>query len=365
MKVNTVRKRILRDTLKNYVMALIILGIAAALFMGGCYLVLSRFVWYGTEPQYAFLHWVHVNWELVLVSSILLGVFLISVIFLVRVLRNMQAVIQATENIYLENDALIDLPPDLSELEAQLNQIKINMEHKERAAREAEQRKNDLIVYLAHDLKTPLTSVIGYLSLLQDEKNISEDLREKYTAIALNKSERLEDLINEFFEITRFNLSKLTLETSNVNLTRMVEQIAYEFRPMFAEKNLEYELDLEEDMYADCDVDKLERVFDNLLKNAFHYSYEGTKITIKGNQQKDNINFEFLNAGKTIPEEKLNRLFEQFFRLDSARTSGSGGAGLGLAIAKEIVELHQGTLSVWSKDERICFTLNIPKVIKK
>lgn len=332
--------------------------------MGMCYLVLSRVIWYGTEPQYVFLHWIHRNWELVLISSILFGVFLISIVFLIRVLQNMQAVIQATENIYLENDALINLPPDLSELETQLNQIKINMEHKERAAREAEQRKNDLIVYLAHDLKTPLTSVIGYLSLLQDEKNISEELREKYTGIALNKSERLEDLINEFFEITRFNLSKLTLEASHVNLTRMIAQIAYEFRPMFKEKNLEYEIELEEDMCADCDVDKLERVFDNLLKNAFHYSYEGTIIKIKGNQQKDRLHFEFLNTGKTIPEEKLNRLFEQFFRLDSARTSGSGGAGLGLAIAKEIVELHQGTLSVWSKDEKICFTLEIPKVIK-
>lgn len=110
-------------------------------------------------------------------------------------------------------------------------------------AKKAEKRKNDLIVYLAHDLKTPLSSVIGYLNLLKDEQQISDELREKYLSISLDKAERLEDLINEFFEITRFNLSNITLEYRMINLTRMLEQLVYEFKPMLAEKNLTCSMD--------------------------------------------------------------------------------------------------------------------------
>jgi two-component system sensor histidine kinase VanS len=229
-----------------------------------------------------------------------------------------------------------------------------------RAAKEAEQRKNDLIVYLAHDLKTPLTSVIGYLSLLRDEREISEELQEKYLGVALEKAERLEDLINEFFEITRFNLTHLTLEKERVNLSRMLEQIVFEFRPMFLEKGIAYEMEIEPGLSIVCDVDKMERVFDNLLKNAVNYTPEGGKIRVAAGKEAESVVITFWNTGRTIPKEKLERIFEQFFRLDSARRSSSGGAGLGLAIAKEIVELHGGKIWAASEDGTVEFTVEIP-----
>ena len=213
---------------------------------------------------------------------------------------------------------------------------------------------------LAHDLKTPLASVIGYLNLLHDERQISEELREKYLSISLNKAERLEDLINEFFEIARFNLSTITLQYSRINLTRLLEQLIYEFKPMLQEKNLSCQLSIAEDVMLRCDADKIQRVFDNLFRNAIIYSFENTAIDIVATEQADKLRISFINHGDTIPEEKLDRIFEQFYRLDTARSTKSGGAGLGLAIAKQIVELHGGTITAKSEQERDEFEVILP-----
>ena len=264
-------------------------------------------------------------------------------------------------------DALIDeeskdvvLSPELVATEKKINYIKHTLAERKLAAEVAEQRKNDLVVYLAHDLKTPLTSVIGYLTLLRDENQISEELREKYLSISLEKAELLEDLINEFFEITRFNLSNITLEYSRVNMTRLLEQLSFEFKPMLMEKKLQCELEMEPDIMVRCDVDKMQRVLDNLLRNAVNYSFEGGTIRIIADSVQDRFIIKFINSGNTIPKEKLDRIFEQFYRLDTARSSRSGGAGLGLAIAKEIVELHGGSISARSENEIIEFEVNIP-----
>ena len=225
---------------------------------------------------------------------------------------------------------------------------------------EWEQRKNDLIMYLAHDLKTPLSSVIGYLTLLRDESQISKELREKYLSITLGKAERLEDLINEFFEITRFNIYDITLQYTKINLTRLLEQLVYEFKPMLKSKNLQCNLCVDDDIMLRCDADKIQRVFDNLLRNAVIYSFENTDITISAQCHEDTVSIIFCNHGDTLPEEKLNRIFEQFYRLDAARSTSSGGAGLGLAIAKQIVELHNGTIVAESQEDQNKFSITLP-----
>lgn len=264
-------------------------------------------------------------------------------------------------------DALIDenaedvvLSPELAAIEKKINYMKHTLKQRKLQTELAEQRKNDLVVYLAHDLKTPLTSVIGYLTLLRDESKISEELKEKYLSISLEKAERLEDLINEFFEITRFNLSNITLEYSRVNLTRLLEQLTYEFKPMLLEKNLTCELEIAPDTMMKCDANKMQRVFDNLLRNAVNYSFDDGTIHISAVQNEDYLIIKFTNCGNTIPREKLERIFEQFYRLDAARSSRNGGAGLGLAIAKEIVELHKGTITAKSDNEVTEFEVTIP-----
>ncbi|MDR0885881.1 MAG: HAMP domain-containing histidine kinase [Clostridiales Family XIII bacterium] len=326
--------------------------------------VASFWIWHGDELLYQiYFHFFKYN----IFFTLLFGFglcFFIALIHAWRItLGYIEVMLDATVQTNDDDDNLIELPNQLREVELQLNSIKMQARENERNARDSEQRKNDLVVYLAHDLKTPLTSVIGYLSLLTEEQQISEPLREKYLSIALEKSERLEDLINEFFEITRFNLSTLTLEPSRVNLTRMLEQMVFEFSPMLAEKNLTCHLEVASDIMIKLDVGKMQRVFDNLLRNAISYSYAGSEIHIFVHADEANLSIRFVNHGDTIPEEKLSRIFEQFYRLDSSRASRSGNAGLGLAIAKEIVELHRGTIEAISADDTIIFEVHIPTVL--
>lgn len=276
-----------------------------------------------------------------------------------KVIRYIDELQNAAGKLFDKTVSYIEFSPELSEVGARMNRLKQKAEKNERMAKESEQRKNDLIMYLAHDLKTPLSSVIGYLTLLRDEKQISPELRGKYLSIALDKAERLEDLINEFFEIARFNLSEISLQYSQIDLTLLLEQLVFEFKPMLAEKNLMCELQVPKNMLLRCDADKIQRVFDNLLRNAVLYSYRGTKISITAETQEREIVIHFKNHGDTIPAEKLSQIFEQFYRLDAARNAG-GGAGLGLAIARQIVELHGGTINAESAANMVEFTVTIP-----
>ena len=289
-----------------------------------------------------------------------IGFLLIFAAFWFKTLGYLDKVIKATEAVYRSETELIILPDVLKEVENQLNQIKLNIIEGRNAAKEAEQRKNDLIVYLAHDLKTPLTSVIGYLTLLKDERDISDELKQKYVSVSLDKASRLEGLIDEFFEITRYNLTSLSLEISEINLTRMIEQIAYEFNPVLNEKNLKFEFSLELDVKLRCDAGKMRRVFDNLIRNAVSYSYPGTAISLSGGRACGMVKIKVGNNGDTIPPEKLSRLFEQFYRADGARATGAGGAGLGLAIAKEIIERHGGTITAFSGYNLVEFEVAVP-----
>lgn len=266
---------------------------------------------------------------------------------------------EATDKLFDKNTDYIELSPELGEIAVKINALKQEAEQNARLAKENEQRKNDLIMYLAHDLKTPLSSVVGYLSLLHDEPQISEELREKYLTIARDKAQRLEELINEFFEITRFNLSEITLQYTEINLTRLLEQLIFEFNPTLQEKKLSCRLNAPQRMSLRCDANKIQRVFDNLLRNAILYSYPDTSITITVEKQEEQAKVVFENFGNPISKEKLSQIFEQFYRLDAGRST-VGGTGLGLAIAKQIVELHKGSIFAQSEAETIRFTVILP-----
>lgn len=277
--------------------------------------------------------------------------------------KAMEETQKAITGIYENPEKKISLPANFHDMEMELNEVRIKTHADQQAAKEANQRKNDLIMYMAHDLKTPLTSVIGYLTLVAGEPDIPMDVKEKYMTIALKKSHRLEDLINEFFDITRFNFSHMVLEKSTVNLSMMLQQMVSEFMTELDQKGLQTKCTIEPDVMAVCDVGKMERVFDNLLKNIVNYSYAGTEISVSLIQREDGgIEIMTENRGKTIAPEMIEHIFDQFFRLDGSRSTQTGGSGLGLAVAKEIIERHDGAITCESQDEIIRFRIVLPGV---
>jgi two-component system, OmpR family, sensor histidine kinase VanS len=299
------------------------------------------------------------------IEAITLIVILIFLVILLKVsiswfTKYFDEVSAGMDKLAEESDGEIILSPELDFMENKLNQIKNNLEKQKKAALDAEQRKNDLVVYLAHDIKTPLTSVIGYLSLLDEAPDMPPEQKAKYVGITLEKANRLEQLINEFFEITRFNLQTIVLNKEKINLLFMLQQLADEFYPMLTPLEKQVSVNVPEVLTLWGDADKLARVFNNILKNAIAYSYENSVIDISAKQQDKNIVITFTNQGNPIPQAKLETIFEKFYRLDSARSTNTGGAGLGLAIAQEIVTAHDGTISVESNTENTTFTVKLP-----
>lgn len=300
-----------------------------------------------------------------LYSTILLFLIwtLLFLVLLYRMLKKIfsyiNAVSDASNKLLDENISIIKLPNGLEEIQNKMNILKMTSEKNARLAKESEKRKNDLIVYLAHDLKTPLTSLIGYFSLIDEAKDMPSQQREKYVKIALEKSYKLEDLINELFYIARFNSETIILEKQEINLNMIIEQIIDDFYPMLKELEKEIQYSSNENIKIYADPDKLYRAFNNLLKNAVNYSID-TTIRIETSTYDDKVNILISNKAKKIPKEKLDKIFEKFYRVDSSRTSRTGGGGLGLAIVKEIINLHGGNVHATNDDEYIKFYVQLP-----
>lgn len=260
-----------------------------------------------------------------------------------------------------DHNNVIKLPREFAQAETELTRLKADAAAHEQMLLAETQRKNDLITYLAHDLKTPLASVIGYLSLLDETPDLPAELKAKYTGVALDKAFRLEQLINEFFDITRFNLQQIVVNKERIPLAFMLEQMSDEFYPMLSEGNKNAVVSVPEDLVLIGDADKLARVFNNILKNAVAYSAPGSDIIIKARRLVETMaEITFTNFGNPIPGHKLETIFEKFYRLDNSRSTATGGAGLGLAIAREIVQAHGGTIGARSDLNETVFTVVLP-----
>ncbi|AJH72576.1 MULTISPECIES: vancomycin resistance histidine kinase VanS [Bacillus cereus group] len=358
-------KRKLYQYILTIVMAAVVFVLFLRLFIQG---TLGEWIVRFLENSYHLERWdamiiyqytIRNNIEIFIYVAVAISILILCRVMLLKFVKYFEEINTGIDILIQNEDKQIELSAELEFMEQKLNTLKRTLEKREHDAKLAEQRKNEVVMYLAHDIKTPLTSVIGYLILLDEAPDMPREQKAKYVHITLDKAYRLEQLIDEFFEITRYNLQTITLTKKHIDLYYMLVQMTDEFYPQLAAKGKQVVLHVSEDLTVFGDADKLARVFNNILKNATAYSKDDSVIDITANLSEDVVSIVFENDGN-IPKDKLATIFEQFYRLDDARSSDTGGAGLGLAIAKEIIVQHGGQIYAESNDNSTIFTVELP-----
>ncbi|WP_346989009.1 vancomycin resistance histidine kinase VanS [Bacillus sp. SW7] len=358
-------KRKLYQYILTIVMAAVVFVLFLRLFIQG---TLGEWIVRFLENSYHLERWdamiiyqytIRNNIEIFIYVAVAISILILCRVMLLKFVKYFEEINTGIDILIQNEDKQIELSAELEFMEQKLNTLKRTLEKREHDAKLAEQRKNEVVMYLAHDIKTPLTSVIGYLILLDEAPDMPREQKAKYVHITLDKAYRLEQLIDEFFEITRYNLQTITLTKKHIDLYYMLVQMTDEFYPQLAAKGKQVVLHASEDLTVFGDADKLARVFNNILKNATAYSKDDSVIDITANLSEDVVSIVFENDGN-IPKDKLATIFEQFYRLDDARSSDTGGAGLGLAIAKEIIVQHGGQIYAESNDNSTIFTVELP-----
>ncbi len=303
---------------------------------------------------------------LIVVLYLILGVavFAVTFLFLQRdALEYITKISAAMQNIAagdLNTSVEVVGDDEFSVMAANINRMVEEIRDLMDKERESERTKNELITNVAHDLRTPLTSIIGYLELLSGPVQLEPEMQEKYINITYTKAKRLQKLIEDLFGFTKLNYGKISMRVSQVDIIKLLSQLLEEFYPNFMEKELSYELQSNvPSQVITADGNLLARLFDNLLGNAIKYGAEGKKILVKVHADAEFVTVSVTNYGYVIPQEELPLLFEKFYRVEQSRSTNTGGTGLGLAIAKNIVEMHGGTIGVTSDLSGTVFTVKL------
>lgn len=293
-----------------------------------------------------------------------IGLFVITLLFMRRPVRAVDSIADALASPGLTKGDPVELPKNLKTTQSELELLQMRIIRDEMAAKAAEERKNELVTYLAHDIRTPLTSVRGYLELISEADGMSAERQREFAGRALLKADRLESLVEELFEITRYNMQNIPIERENLDVGLLCQQIAEEFYPQAQSRDLAIEVDAEEGLTAFWDSSRMGRVLENILKNAMVHGSANSTVIIRAmpdGQDGDAIILSVSNQGKEISPEHLEHIFDRFYRGDTARGQATGGAGLGLAIAKEIVEAHGGEIKAESEGGLTTFTIRLPR----
>lgn len=252
------------------------------------------------------------------------------------------------------DDELSDIAQQLNTMAAQLHRL-MEQQH------QAEQSKNELITNVAHDLRTPLTAVLGYLELLTNGPALSEENKTRYLSIVLQKAKHLQHMIEELFGFTKLNHEALPLQPSSLDIVKLLEQLLDEFYPLFTQNLLSYEyLPSASSLMMQGDGALLARLFDNLINNAIKYGKEGKLIRVILDADNTHVSVQVINYGMVIPASALEKIFEKFYRVEASRSSNTGGSGLGLAIAQNIAELHGGSITAKSDLNGTVFRVTLP-----
>ena len=256
---------------------------------------------------------------------------------------------------------IIERQDEIGEIAGRINEMTEQINQLITSERDALQSSKDLIACVAHDLRTPITSVKGYLDLALDTKHYDLEQRQKYVRIAQTKANRLEYLIHDLFNYTKLTSGEITLHRSKIDLVQLVEQMVEEFYPLFQEEELEcttkYNISYLE---MNMDGELIARAVQNLLSNAIKYGKDGKHVYVELECLEQEVQIRVTNYGLVIPEESIKHLFDKFYRVERSRNVKTGGTGLGLNIAQEIVHLHGGRIQVTSGASGTCFTIALP-----
>lgn len=258
-----------------------------------------------------------------------------------------------------ESDEKIKLSEEMHFLESRMNQCKDILLQRKIDLIEEENKKIDLLMYLAHDIRTPLTSISGYLDLL-DNEDLSDEEYNKYFKIVLDKTEHLEILVEQFFEITRLQSQEISLNKVDIDINLLLNQLKEEMYPIAMKKNQNIIINSDDEIFANLDPEKIVRVLNNIIKNAINYGYGNSDIVIIAKAQKNNILIKIENSGDTINKKDIELLFNKFYRADKSRSTTTGGTGLGLAISLNIVKAHNGILTINSENNKTTFNILLP-----
>ena len=253
---------------------------------------------------------------------------------------------------------IIERQDEIGEIAGRINEMTEQINQLITSERDALQSNKDLIACVAHDLRTPITSVKGYLDLALDTKHYDLEQRQKYVRIAQTKANRLEYLIHDLFNYTKLTSGEITLHRSKIDLVQLVEQMVEEFYPLFQEEELEcttkYNISYLE---MNMDGELIARAVQNLLSNAIKYGKDGKHVYVELECLEQEVQIRVTNYGLVIPEESIKHLFDKFYRVERSRNVKTG---LGLNIAQEIVHLHGGRIQVTSGASGTCFTIALP-----
>ena len=256
---------------------------------------------------------------------------------------------------------IVERQDEIGEIAGRINEMTEQINQLITSERDALQSNKDLIACVAHDLRTPITSVKGYLDLALDTKHYDLEQRQKYVRIAQTKANRLEYLIHDLFNYTKLTSGEITLHRSKIDLVQLVEQMVEEFYPLFQEEELEcttkYNISYLE---MNMDGELIARAVQNLLSNAIKYGKDGKHVYVELECLEQEVQIRVTNYGLVIPEESIKHLFDKFYRVERSRNVKTGGTGLGLNIAQEIVHLHGGRIQVTSGASGTCFTIALP-----
>lgn len=227
--------------------------------------------------------------------------------------------------------------------------------------RKIEKSKDELITNVSHDLRTPLTSIIGYLGLIEDKQYQSEEDILKYTHTAYEKAKQMKTLVEDLFEYTKVQQHGAPVNIMRVDLNQLLEQLTASFELEAQHRGIEISSKVVPNpLMIEADPEKLGRVFNNLVANAFKYGNGASYIKVDARQQGNDVVVTVANDGTPIPAKALGHLFERFYRAEESRSRATGGTGLGLAIVKSIVDLHHGSVRVTSDEDETAFIVTLP-----